>query len=208
MASPLFVAFEQRLAELENYFIVRRPDYNQYTTQDFVKGLAYRLLASAALENYVEERCLEIAKSGCARLARSQPSATGRALAVWSTMQDRWTPASVMYIHEVDAVSNSTDAQTALAAYTKAVKKSHGIAARDLRNLVYPLGLRESQVPEVLLNSLDDLAEKRNPASHAYVRLQTEPELEVKVLGQILMPLRQLDVDLGTVCTTFPISHL
>ena len=112
-----------------------------------------------------------------------------------------------MYIHELDAISNLSATTKAFEAYSKVVKKSHGINGDDLRNLAFPLGLRESQVPEVLVNSLDALAGKRNPASHTYVKSQDEPELEVQRLSQIVAPLRQLDDDLATVCDTWPVSH-
>jgi hypothetical protein len=208
MASPLLAALEKRLTVLDGYFIVRRADYSSYTAEDFTKAIAYRLLASAALENYVEQRCLEIAKAGCDRLAKSQPTATGRALIVWSRMQDRRATALPMYIHEDDAISDLSATTRAFEIYSKVVKKSHGINGEDLRNLTFPLGLRDSQVPEVLVNSLDALASKRNPASHTYVKSQEEPKLELQRLSQILNPLRQLDDDLSTVCETWPISHL
>jgi hypothetical protein len=207
MASPLLAAFENRLAALEGYFIARRTDYYLYTTEDFTKALAYRLLASAALESYVEQRCLEIAKVGCDRLSKSQPTSTGRALIVWARAQDRRATLPV-YIHEVDAISDPSAPVAALELYTKAVRRSHGINGQDLRNIAFPLGLRESQIPEVLVNSLDALADKRNPASHTYVRSEEEPAVEVQRLNQILGPLRDLDANLAAVRDSFPVSHL
>ncbi|WP_159541374.1 hypothetical protein [Aeromicrobium sp. 9AM] len=211
MSSPLFVSLEQRLSDLEKCFIVRRDDYGDYIADDHLKALAYRLLASAALENYVEARCVEIATTGCERLGKTQPTATGRALMLWHSTHDRWVSAGPFLIHENDPHLYSSRANKALEAYIKSVRRSHGVSGDDLRALVFPLGLRENQVPEVLTTSLDALAEKRNPASHTYVnraRSQTEPALEVATIEQILTPLRQLDDDLRTVSETFPVDHL
>ena len=211
MASPLLVAFEKQLADLEKCFIVRRQDYNQYTPEDHLKALAYRLLASAALESFIESRCVEIAKAGCERIQKSQPSATGRALIVWSLTQDRWAPSVPVPIHEDDPLHGSMLATKALDTYQKSVKKSHGINGDDLQKLVFPLGLRESQVPQILTASLDSFAANRNPASHSYVKRansQAEPIQELNIINQILPPLRQLDLDLRLVSETFPVSHL
>ncbi len=207
MSSPLLTSFEQRLSELEANFIVTRSDYNLYTPADFLNAVAYRLLASAALEHYVEQRCLEIASSGADRLTKSRPTSTGRALVIWARFQDRQQPRSV-HIHELDAVSELSEAPAAFALYSKAVKRSHGISGDDLRALVLPLGVRESQLPLVLTSSLENLADKRNPASHAVVRSRSEPATEVALLNQILAPLRQLDTDLQLMCDTFPTSSV
>ncbi|MFB7894690.1 hypothetical protein ACFC1I_20975 [Microbacterium sp. NPDC056044] len=203
MPSPLLVSFEQRLADLESNFIVRRTDYNLYSPADFLDALAYRLLASAALEHYVEQRCLEIGASGADRLARSQPSSTGRSLVIWARFQDRRQPRPV-HIHELDAISDLGEGATSYALYVSHVRRNHGISGNDLRALALPLGIRESQLPVILTTLLDDLADKRNPASHTVVRSRSEPESEVKLLNQILTPLRQLDDDLQTVCDSFP----
>lgn len=187
-----------------------RPDYNQYTKEDHQKALAYRLLASAELEHYVESRCLEVAQIGCDRIGKSQLTATGRALIVWLQFQDQRSPAAVP-IHEGDPLALAHLAQKAMETYARSVKKSHGISEDDLRRLVFPLGLRESQVPAVLAASLEAFAKKRNPASHTHVnraKTQSEPVEEVKAVEQILVPLRQLDADLKTVSETFPINHL
>lgn len=212
MPSPLLVGLEQHLGDLQGYFIMQRDDYSLYTAEDHAKALAYRLLASAALENFVEARCLEIARTGVDRLGKSQPSATGRALMIWSASQaSRWDSAGPIYIHESDPLTNAHLANAAFEKYSKTVKKSHGIGGDDLRSLVFPLGLRESQVPEVLTVSLDDLAAKRNPASHTYVnhaKSLTEPSAEVAMISQILKPLRGVDDDLRIVSETWPISHL
>lgn len=88
------------------------------------------------------------------------------------------------------------------------MKRSHGISGDDLRALVLPLGVRESQLPLVLTSSLENLADKRNPASHAVVRSRSEPATEVALLNQILAPLRQLDTDLQLMCDTFPTSSV
>lgn len=207
MPSPLLVSFEQKLQQLENQFIVRRTDYNLYTSADFVNAVAYRLLASAALEEFVERRCIEIAQSGSDRLSKSRPSSTGRALVMWARFADHRSPRSVL-IHENDAIADLSEAARAYIAYAKHVKRNHGISGDDLKSLALPLGIRDSQLPDVLTASLDDLANKRNPASHTVVRTRSEPEAEVKTLRQVMGPLRQFDSDLQVVCDTFPTDHL
>lgn len=202
MPSPLLVSLEQHLTKLEHNFIVVRSDYSQYTVDDFLKALAYRVLASAAIENFVEQRCLEIATAGCSRLASGKLTSTGRALTIWARFQNRRNP-QVVYIRESDPLSDPSEPATALKVYSRYVKNSHGINADDLRALVFPLGLSEATLPVVLTSSLDALADSRNPASHAVVRNRKEPSSDVQAVNQILTPLRQLDVDLQDACDNF-----
>lgn len=202
MSSSRLVSLEQYLKKLEQNFITVRSDYTQYTAGEYLDAVAYRVLASAALEDFVEKRCLEVAAEGCDRLSHGKPTATGRALIVWSRFQDRRKPQSV-YIRETDPLSDPGDPAAALKAYTKLVRNSHGINADDLRGLVFPLGLSEAALPVVLTSSLDSLADSRNPASHAVVKNRKEPASEVQAVNQILLPLRQLDSDLQDACVNF-----
>lgn len=205
MASSQLIALEQHLADFEANFIVNRAEFSDYTPQDHMNALGYRLLASAALEHYVEEVCLSAANVGIERMLKSQPTATGRSILLWHLTR-KWTrPAA---IHEADLLDHYDLIEPAKSAYLKHVRSNHGINGDDLRRLVFPLGLRDAQVPDVLTTSLDVLASQRNPASHTYqnrAKSMTEPAEEVRLIAQILAPLRQLDADLLVATETFPV---
>lgn len=205
MSSGRLVALEQQLGNLRSYFIIEKDDYAAYTAEDHAKAVAFRLQASACIEDYVEQRCLEIARTGKDRLERSLPTATGRALIVSLIVRKS---SRAVPIHDNDVLLNVDLADRALESYEAQVKKSHGIAGRDLRTLVFPLGLRDSHVPDALIEGLDQLSKARDPASHAYVnraKTMTEPKAEWEAVAQLLIHLRQLDTDLEHVVATYPL---
>ena len=205
MPSPLFVALQGQLDNLRSFFIVEREDYVLYTAEDHAKALSFRLLSSASIEDYVEKRCIEIATTGCGRLGRGQPSATGRALVTWMLVRH----ASRAYpIHQDDVLQCIDLVDQALTAYKQSVKSNHGISGKDLRTLIFPLGLRDHQVPEILVDLLTSLSRARDPASHVYVnraKSMVEPVEEWRLVAQLLPPLAQLDNDLGHVAQTYPL---
>lgn len=205
MSSGRLVALEAQLTNLKSYFIVERADYSLYTSEDHAKAIAFRLLSSASIEDYVEQRCLDIAKASIQRVQRGQPSATGRALLVRYIVRGN---RRAIPIHDQDALTNLDLANEALNAYSESVRTSHGIAGKDLQQLVFPLALRDSQLPPLLVAGLNDLSKVRDPASHVYVnraKTMTEPIAEWKRIEQLLPYIRQLDADLAFVSENYPL---
>ena len=196
---------ESHLQNLKVCFIVERADYSLYTPYDQLKALAFVLLASASIENYVERLCSEIGTQGCDRIKRGQPSATGRALLTWSVVR---TSSREYPIHESDAAALMDIADQALTSYKQSIKSTHGMRGKDLRQLVFPLGLRDNQLPQAMILSLDALADKRDPASHIYVnraKLMTEPIAEWDLVSTLMTHFTQLDKDLQNLVENYPV---
>lgn len=205
--SSEFVALEAHLTDYERYFIADKDDYSSYTPEDHAKALAYRLLSSAALERYVEDRCSGVATLGISRLTRSQPTTSGRALLTWFLV--RKTPRRAIPVGNDDVLQNLDLCEAALKAFVAHVKASHGISGTDFKSLVLSVGLRDAQLPTGLVDQLDALADRRNPASHSYVnraKTMEPPSAEVLVFSQILRDLRSVDSDLQHVAEAFPIT--
>lgn len=143
MPSTLYVGLRQRVSDYEKYFLSDKDDLD-CDAEDFVKAVAFRVLCSAILEEFVEQRCKEVAVAGIDRLQRGQSTAAGRALVVW------WVSRNIpdhIPIH-VDDVNDFFGQYTeVLQAYTQTVDNSHGLSAKDFRRLVNPVGLRPFQFP-------------------------------------------------------------
>ncbi|EPR77068.1 hypothetical protein ADILRU_0907 [Leifsonia rubra CMS 76R] len=208
MASSQLVALEQHLSDFDTGFIVRGKEFNQLIKDDHLKALAYVLLASAALESYVEDRCLAIATKGCDLIGKGMASSTGRSILVWY-ISKKW--ARPIPIHPNDPIENIDVVHEALTAYKNMVKATHGMDGNDFRKLVYPLGLRSNQVPDSLIDFLDSLSQKRNPAAHTYrnrAKSLAMPEAESRLIDQILSSLRLVDAALDNVVDAYPVNHL
>jgi hypothetical protein len=195
------VALKANLLTLKTCFIVERDDYSAYTPDDQLKSVGFRLLASASVEHYVEDRCLAVARTGTLRYKKSQPSATGRALTIWYLAKKlkRSIP-----LRDSEVLSHVDLIDDALQSYTNTVKGSHGIDASDLRNLVLPLGVPDSSVPEALYDQLKSWADSRNPASHRRLpKPQSEPVAEWKQVESLVKLLTSVDHALESAVTTF-----
>jgi len=202
--SSHLTALEAHLDDYRKYFIVEKDDLD-YTPEDHAKALAYRVLSSAALERYVEDLCIDVARIGITRILKNQPSATGRALIVWYLL--RKTPRRAIPIHDSDVLQSFDLATDALNAFVSHARSSHGISGADFKSLVLAVGLRDSQFPDALVAQLDALADRRNPASHSYVnraKTMEPPSAEAAVFAQILDDLRVFDQDLQSVAENYP----
>lgn len=210
MVSSELQALHTHVAGFEAAFIVRGKSYDQYSTQDHMGAIAYRLMSSAAIESYVEDRCRSIARAAADRLSTGKKSAAGRGLLTWHLTSRRpWKYQAP--IHGEDVLNYVTEVPTALKAYNDHVRASHGISGSDLRNLVVILGIRDAQLDSRLVDSLDALADARNPASHGYqnrAKTMQEPETETVLVNQVLSDLQKLDADLERVCNDYPVDAL
>jgi hypothetical protein len=184
------------VAQLRTTFIVEREDYVDFTTDDHSRALAYRILASASLEGHVEEVCKAAAARAIDRARKSQPSRTAHALITWYAVGKAGATIPLSY---AECGQYYPDLEAVQAKYERFVDKSHGLADRDLRNLVQPLGMAATEIDIQLLDLLKQLADARNPASHRRLnraRQMREPKAECEVVEGLLPLLEVLEQQL------------
>ncbi|WP_145926827.1 hypothetical protein [Amycolatopsis orientalis] len=204
MPSPLFVSLRGSLDSLRKDLIVSGKAYYAYTSGDHARALGFRVLASAHLEDYAEQRCAAVAKAGIQRLKRQQPTRTGVCLMTWYFVREEDEPIPL----DVSEFNFDDKLDSALSKYERMVSKKHGISASNLRNLVVPLGVREADLDEHLFNLLQDLAVSRGAAAHIKVnraKQMQEPEQEWKKVSAVLPLLEKLDEGLDAVLEDRPI---
>jgi hypothetical protein len=199
MSSPLFVSLKQALIDLRDDLLgSAAAGVTLPSRADGNRALAFMLLASAAIEGFAEERAVEVARLGITRVKSGAPSRTGRALI---TAHLAKTSGDVLPLDVTECNAHLLYADAALDAYEKMVSTSHGIAGKDLRRLVFPLGL--DVMPQQLVDALAALSDQRNPASHRRTprasRLAIPKAEWDRIDGQLLPLLEQLDDDLDRV---------
>ncbi|MFG1976457.1 HEPN domain-containing protein [Nonomuraea fuscirosea] len=193
MTSKEFGWLKQVLADLKDDLIIEGKDYDKYNRQDHRMALSFRLLASAAVEQYVEDRCKSAASASMSRLSKRQKTRAGHALVLWYVIK---RDKGVIPLN-VDEISHASDFLSATEeAYKNLVKKTHGMDDKDLRSLVIPLGLPEADIDEFLCTMLKDLGLQRNRAAHHLVnraKSMTEPVQEWRTVQTVLNLLENLD---------------
>ncbi|TDE95077.1 hypothetical protein EXU48_09965 [Occultella glacieicola] len=202
MASTTWVSLESKVGELAFALISDNGDLA--SPEDSIRAAAFLILASGAIEQYVEDRCRAAARSGIDRLKKSKPSATGSSLVVWAATKNsnRQTP---IHIEDVAEYYDMYDAF--LKSYIASVDSSHGIGAKDFHRLVYPVGVRTDDVPPGLPDLLQSLSSDRDPAVHTAPRaksFQHPPDVKKRV-SDIVNQLKVLDEAIGRMEVTFPV---
>ena len=198
MASPLYTSLVQTLESLRNELIVTGKEYDKYTRVDHNMALAFRIIASAHVENYVEQRCLQVARAAAQRWRQGHPSRCAKALIGWLvvTSGGKWGP---MPLDESEYPRDSI-VETALLSFSDAVERSHGISGPKLSIFLFRLGVRDSDIDSRLVDSLTTLASARGVAAHRPVnraKTMTEPVVEWASIEAIRPMLEELDAKLG-----------
>lgn len=206
MVSPRLVGLKQRVSDLASIFIADKDDLDA-TNEDHLKAVAFRIMASAAIEQYVEERCKEVATEGIARLKKQLPTTTGRAMIVWGV--SRKNPGCIPI--DPDEISDHYDRyDEILKGYLDSVASNHGVNGRDIKNLINPVGVRSHQLPEELVDRLQALAKKRDPAVHTTVTKASGrigPSVERKQIDDIIARLSDLDEALAEAVSGYPLPR-
>lgn len=204
MPSNLYVGMQQRIENLKKALLTDKDDLDA-DTEDQLRAVAYRVLASATIEEYVEKRCVETAKLGIERFKNGNESSTARALVTWLVVRN--TP-DVIPLEPQDVRGYFHLLDDAFKAYSSSASNSHGLDAKDLRNLVHPVGLRAHQIPEELADRLQALSDKRNPSVHSSTpktTRRTDPGIERAQVDTIVMLLERLDDELEVAAMNYPL---
>ncbi|WP_436528630.1 hypothetical protein [Actinoplanes sp. HUAS TT8] len=198
-------ALRSYLNQLRSWYIVEREDYFLYTPEDHSKALAFRLLASAALEGYIENRLWAVAEAAMERLKRSQSTAAGRALLSWYIYERKTLYLPIRADEILQHVAEHCD--NALKKYLTRVTGTHGMSDSDFLSLVVPLGVRETDIDVQLTANLRILSKDRNRAAHvrtSRAKKMEEPKAEADLVFQIVSSLDALDASLDALVHAYP----
>lgn len=197
MPSSLFVSLNQTITKLRTSLIVERNDYSHYTPADHDMALAFRVLASAHLEDYAEKRCVDALTGAVELHRRGQQTRASRCLVTWFAAR---TETEVIPL-EAPEYAGDQRIDEALKTYEKHVKKKHGISGTNLKSLVTPIGVREADLDDRLFSKLDVLAQKRGAAAHIRVnraKQMQQPKQEWEAIDELMPLLRDLDDAIST----------
>lgn len=205
--SSQIASLESRIKQLDSAFL---PDKSKQdidcTPEEILGGVAFRVLASAHIEAYVEERCLRAARDCVDEFIKKGSATTAvRALLTWFAVNRK--PPLMVAVHLDDVLEHAGSMEDALKSYDAVVKGTHGLDAKDLRRLLNPIGVRSHHYPAELSDRLESLASLRNPAVHTYITKAMRgagPSTERKSVERIVELLKDLDDTLDEVSTTYP----
>ena len=171
-----------------------------YNMQQYDKVRAYRLLAHAEVESYLEDRAREIANNAYNKWSVDhRPRAVLINLLAFHLQQEGLSAQKLREVlggtrqHTGDSVKSATQA------YNKMLSDNHGIKEENVLRILLPLGIEAEDIDSVWLSAIHAFGTNRGETAHTSIRTQQppDPESEFRVVSSIVGGLRKLDRKLG-----------
>jgi len=195
--SQRFITLEQELTNLrENFLPCQFNLTGDYSEREIALAVAYRVLAHAEIESYLEDRVLEIATNALQMWnAQKKTKLTLVSLFAFSGLTldkppDSLTPRQqsqnlddkVKFDNKLGKVFNS---------FRTAVKDNHGIREKNILLLLLPIGIDNEDIDVIWLQEMDTFGKKRGVFAHQSAsKYKTEqppdPENELKMVNRLV----------------------
>lgn len=204
--SSRFRDMESALSELRKQFLPRAFDpTGTYSTLVLARARAYRVLAHAEVEHYLEDRVREIALHALSLWKVSeQVSAPLLALVAFSGRLMDLPPDSLSPSQKSAATKH--DEQLQLGERVNAASKcffamlgqNHGVKEPNLLRLLIPIGFKHSDFDPLWLTTMNTFGEARGEAAHSSAKVgkvthPPDPQSEHKTVQTVMVGLKDID---------------
>lgn len=195
--SARFKALEKRVDELRARFLPTAFSQNgTYSAAQLDNARAFRVLAHAELEHFLEVRSLAIANKAFDLLKqKSKPSRSMMHLLSNIVGTHNGLPSELGTKTSVLSIAGKV-----LAQYRHAIMTNNGIRTQNLLRLLLPIGLSESDLDVAWLSTTDGFGTKRGTAAHSsFITYAIDPQDDFSTVQQIMNGLRDLDLMLNSI---------
>lgn len=200
MASVRYRELVKRSSELRRNMLPRVfSPTGSYTQKQLDRVRGYRLLAHAEVEAFIEDRVREAANTVVGKWsADKRPRPVLLSLVAFCLKQEI---ASHNQLKDEYAGSKSRLEQAVKAAQTafnQAVTQNNGVRERDILRLLFPVGLKNTEIDTAWLSTIDSFGANRGEVAHSSVKAHQplDPKNELTTVQDILKGLKDLDKNL------------
>jgi hypothetical protein len=198
--SQRYLALCKRLQDLRvNLLPAGFDPLGNYTAAQFDHARAYVALVHAEIEDYVEERCLQVAETCVARwLSTQHPTAV--IIALHATCYSGWTGLveNPQFKKATDAFSVEARLDSSLYQYLQAVGGNNGIKEADLKRLLVPIAIRMGDLDAAWCAAMSSFGQVRGQIAHKSsvgASHNPDPRDLLRTVWKELIPgLRKLDL--------------
>ena len=201
MPSPRYSYLVSRLAELRRRLLPRKfSPTGSYTNQQYDKVMAYRLLAHAEIESYLEDRARDVAGH-----AFTKWTLTGRprnvivSLMAFHLQQEPLNAHKMREILGGSRLHISDSVKSATQSYHKMLAKNNGIKEENVLRILLPLGFEGTDIDSVWLSTVHAFGTRRGETAHSSIRTQQPPDpaTELQTVSNIEAGLKRIDDQLN-----------
>lgn len=197
MPSARYNNMSKRITELRNSLLPGKFDPTSlYSDRVYERTRSFRVLSHAEFESYIEDRVIDVVTQSAREYSRSgliRPSL----IALVGHWEDGWPrPTSILSPPQKPAPGLSDRIAKARAQFTSYVRsKNHGIKEKNLLFMLFSVGVVESEIDKIWLQSVEDWATLRGESAHKTGKVQSppDPEKEYKKVKDIRKGFRGLD---------------
>ena len=196
--SARFNVLERELNSLRANFLPENFDpAGDYNSKEIALATAYRVLAHAEIESYLEDRVLEVANNAKHIWENNrQVSLTFACLLAFSGLTLEKAPGKLSSQSFKDLGNKFDDSFGVFKEYV--TKNNHGIIERNIISLLLPIGIKSSQIDSLWLREINNFGRKRGNSAHQSASCYTtnhppNPKDELKTINRLVYGFDHID---------------
>ena len=165
-----------RIRELRNHFLPKLFDpTGSYSARQFDRARAFRLLAHAEIEWYLELISSETAnKAYEAWKVRGVITEPLIAMVVYNESPLVKIPETKPSTGQADLNSRIENSRNSFTSYSRS--RNNGIRERNILRLLFPVGIREVDIDSTWLSTIDSFGKDRGETAHHSNRVSNPPD--------------------------------
>ncbi len=208
--SERFEALVEGLEILRNHLLPEKfSAVGPYPDEVYTRTLAYRVLAHAEIESYLEDRVLEVSRATAVGYKRElKVVKTLVCLLAFSGKNMKEPPPTLTPEQPTQRAEwekrlrLSLKIEEAVNAFDSVVRNNNGIKEKNVLGMLLPIGVEAEDIDDLWLSTMNSLGESRGDAAHSSAYSQRtqqppDPETEYKTVTGVVDGLRTIDDAIG-----------
>lgn len=204
MASARHQKMVGNLAALRRELLPKKFDpLGNYSDRVRARAAGYRLLAHAEIEQFLEDRCSEIAAQAIREWRSSRrPTVVIAGLLAFTERTVEPAPSSLVPPKPGASGGRKVEIDERIlaigASYNYVVRNNNGVKEPNLLSLLLPLGISTKKLDPTWLADMDSFGASRGLIAHSsIIRNSIDPANEYATIKRVTGPLRALDAELA-----------
>lgn len=211
--SPRYKVLKKNVRALRKELLPRAfSPTGSYTETKLTRAAAFRVLAHAEIETYLEDRVKDVIRLAISRWrsgAVSNPiqSRVLLALLAFSGFEAATPPATLVAPQPSqvplwpDRIELNKRINKAASLMFRGIALNHGVKEENLLSLLIPIGYAPSKIDPNWLAAMNSFGARRGEAAHtARLRQALDPANELKTVNDLLVFLDSVDLEINQLC--------
>ncbi|MFB2879021.1 HEPN domain-containing protein [Floridanema aerugineum] len=194
----------KELNRLKKQFIPSISPTGFYSERQLARTLAYRVLAHAEIESYLEERVWEVVLNVKRNWDSSRKAHRTLICLIAFSGQSMDKPPSTLTptrgsrTHPEEKVKIDKKLDLAIKSFKRVIDENHGVKEANILALLLPIGIDSDDLDSSLLATMNTFGEQRGQVAHSSATTYRtnqppDPATEVNTVKQIIQGLLQVD---------------